>query len=221
MIKRTVLQATGEVQKVGYRDFVQKVARKLGLVGYVENMRDGSVQIVCEGEESVVEEFKAAIKVKYKFIDVQDLRIVETSEPTGEFEYFDITRGEMAEELGERLDVSILYLDAVKDELKGEMRTGFSGLSGEMKTGFSDLKEETKKTHEKLDKMNDTLNRVADSSDMTHEKLDNIDGRLGDALERYDVFGEKMISIETEMKEFTKQITRLVDHLVETKKEGN
>jgi acylphosphatase len=38
--KRVVLRAVGEVQKVGYRDFVQKIARKLGIVGNVENMRD-------------------------------------------------------------------------------------------------------------------------------------------------------------------------------------
>lgn len=38
----------GTVQRVGYRDHVQETARKLDVKGYVENLRDGSVKIVCE-----------------------------------------------------------------------------------------------------------------------------------------------------------------------------
>ena len=142
MKKRVVLRAVGEVQKVGYRDFVQKAARKLGIVGQVENMRDGSVQIVCEGEEAVIEEFKKGINVKVKFIDVQDIKVVETSELTGEFEYIDDKRGEMTEELGERLDVSILYLDATKEELKTEItgvRTDIQAMHTDMNTRFGTL----------------------------------------------------------------------------------
>ncbi len=137
--KRATIVVTGEVQKVGFRDFVQRVARKLGVVGYVENMRDGSVQVVCEARESKIEEFKKAIDVKFKFIDVENLEVVETTEATDEFQYFDIKRGDMAEELGERLDVSILYLDATKEELKNEMRTGFSGVSRDIQSMHTDM----------------------------------------------------------------------------------
>ncbi|MEW5936445.1 MAG: acylphosphatase [Candidatus Thermoplasmatota archaeon] len=141
MRKRATLIANGEVQKVGYRDFVQKVARKLGVVGYVENLRDGSVKIVCEGDESAVEALTEAIRVKVKFIDVKELSVVETGDATGEFEYFEIRRGEMAEELGERLDTAVIYLDATKEELKGEMRSEFGDLKKEMKEGFKETKE--------------------------------------------------------------------------------
>ncbi|MBO3842737.1 MAG: acylphosphatase, partial [Candidatus Brockarchaeota archaeon] len=54
---RERLIVDGDVQKVGYRDFVQKTARKLGVKGYVENLPDGSVQIVCEAEEPVLKNF--------------------------------------------------------------------------------------------------------------------------------------------------------------------
>ena len=140
--KRTTILITGEVQKVGYRDFVQRVARKLGVVGYVENMRGGSVKVVYETDESTIEEFKKAINVKAKFIDVQDIAIVETIEPTGEFEYFDIKRGDMADELGERLDVSILYLDTMKEELKTEIsgvRTDIQAMNSDMNDRFDTL----------------------------------------------------------------------------------
>jgi len=167
--KRTILRAGGEVQKVGYRDFVQRVARKLEIVGYVENMRDGSVQIVCEGEEPVIEEFKKAIKVKVKFIDVDEIQVVETAEPTGEFQYFDIKRGEMAEELGERLDVSILYLDATREELKGEMR-----IVGEKVDGVG----------QKIDSMHTDMNTRFDTLDTKYGeigvKMTTLEHNIGD-----------------------------------------
>jgi len=45
----------GTVQKAGYRDYVQEIARSLNVKGYVENQRDGSVRIVCEANEDALE----------------------------------------------------------------------------------------------------------------------------------------------------------------------
>ena len=42
---------SGQVQGVGYRYFVQQVAERLGLMGYVRNLRDGRVEL--GGEVSV------------------------------------------------------------------------------------------------------------------------------------------------------------------------
>lgn len=41
----------GKVQMVMFRDFVQKKARSLTLAGYAQNMPDGSVEVVAQGEE--------------------------------------------------------------------------------------------------------------------------------------------------------------------------
>ena len=49
MLKEIECRVTGKVQMVLFRDFVQKKARALELVGFVENMDDGSVQIVAQG----------------------------------------------------------------------------------------------------------------------------------------------------------------------------
>jgi len=38
-MKRAVIIAKGEVQRVGYRDAGEKIARKLKLMGFVENPR--------------------------------------------------------------------------------------------------------------------------------------------------------------------------------------
>ncbi len=45
----------GRVQLVMFRDFVQRKASRLGLVGFVHNLRDGSVEVVAQGEKRVLE----------------------------------------------------------------------------------------------------------------------------------------------------------------------
>lgn len=42
---------SGRVQMVMYRDFVQRKASSLKLVGEVRNVTDGTVQVVAEGPE--------------------------------------------------------------------------------------------------------------------------------------------------------------------------
>lgn len=46
----------GRVQGVWYRGWTQKNARALGLDGWVQNRRDGSVQAVFSGPEDKVDE---------------------------------------------------------------------------------------------------------------------------------------------------------------------
>ncbi len=41
----------GLVQGVGYRRYVQSRARDLGLAGYAENLSDGRVEVIAEGDE--------------------------------------------------------------------------------------------------------------------------------------------------------------------------
>jgi len=48
---------TGKVQAVGFRDYVQVVATELGVVGFVQNERDGSVLVVGQGEPDALKSF--------------------------------------------------------------------------------------------------------------------------------------------------------------------
>jgi acylphosphatase len=144
-MKRACIIAKGKVQKVGYRDFVQDTARELGITGYVENLEDGDVKIVCEDEEPKIEDFIRNIKVKKDFVDVSDVA-VKYETPTGEFKLFKINYGDVPEELGDRLSTAILYPGATNqkldagfkmlaekiDEGREENKQGFGMLAGKM-----------------------------------------------------------------------------------------
>ncbi len=52
---RSVINASGEVQRVGYRGVVEHAARKMKLTGFAENIKPYDVRIVCEGEKASID----------------------------------------------------------------------------------------------------------------------------------------------------------------------
>ena len=54
-LKRVRLLVSGRVQGVWYRDTCARVARALGVKGWVRNLPDGSVQVVAEGARDEVD----------------------------------------------------------------------------------------------------------------------------------------------------------------------
>jgi len=86
--KRVHVYYSGSVQGVGFRFTTERVASKLGLKGWVRNIEDGRVELVCEGEESAVDALLA--KISEVFAGYIREASVERSDPGGEFEDFEV-----------------------------------------------------------------------------------------------------------------------------------
>lgn len=85
---RAHLYYSGRVQGVGFRLTADQVASSLGLSGFVKNLPDARVEVVCEGDEAAIKKLMGKLgDVFGQYIRGVD---VEWSRATGEFEGFSV-----------------------------------------------------------------------------------------------------------------------------------
>ena len=89
METRAEIVVNGLVQGVGYRYFVIREAKSLGLKGFTKNLYSGEVLIVVEGEKALVEEMIKKLKVGPSHASVKNCK-VEWQEPKNEFTDFEV-----------------------------------------------------------------------------------------------------------------------------------
>ncbi len=88
-IVRFFCRATGRVQGVGFRYFVQQNAIELKMTGWVRNMDDGSVTMELQGTRNQVDELEKRILKGNYFVHVKELKL-EQREPVEKEKLFDI-----------------------------------------------------------------------------------------------------------------------------------
>jgi acylphosphatase len=71
-MKEIFAKIYGNVQTVGFRQHTKKQADKLGLVGWVENCDDGSVECIAQGEEEELKTFVKHLRKGPYFADVDN-----------------------------------------------------------------------------------------------------------------------------------------------------
>ena len=99
-MKRVNLTVYGRVQKVGCRNAVAELARRLKISGTLRNLEDEvPIGIIAEGEDDAINQFTNVINIHDHTVDVEKMDVKE-EEPTNEFKYFKISIGESGEELG-------------------------------------------------------------------------------------------------------------------------
>lgn len=74
---------SGRVQAVGFRAFTRRNAVMLGVSGYVENMEDGRVHAVFEGEGHQLEKLLELVRQGPRSSEVREVK-VQPAEPAGQ-----------------------------------------------------------------------------------------------------------------------------------------
>lgn len=82
---------SGRVQGVGFRYFVLRQAKELGLTGWTRNLSDGRVEARAEGPRPALERLLSAAHQGPLGSAVSDVQ-AEWAAATGEFEGFEIRR---------------------------------------------------------------------------------------------------------------------------------
>jgi len=83
LVARRII-VSGRVQGVGFRYFVLDAARRDGVTGTVQNLDDGRVEAVVEGDRDAVDRFERAIRRGPAGARVDDVT-VEMEPPSGTF----------------------------------------------------------------------------------------------------------------------------------------
>lgn len=87
-MKRKEIYFSGNVQGVGFRFTSKQVSRNYEVTGTVENLADGRVKMVCEGDPAQIESFVAEVS-QSTHGRVTDTEILD-KRYSGEFEGFEI-----------------------------------------------------------------------------------------------------------------------------------
>lgn len=150
MIESHRIIITGKVQDVGFRDTLEHIGRSFGLPGEVFNQKDGSVKILCGGEDSTIENFMQAIRERgerngavIESLDNQIILLDISDLP----EIFSKISADDEINLGRKFDkANILLKDGFEslnnrfEGLNKDLNSGFTGLSHDLNIGFNELK---------------------------------------------------------------------------------
>ncbi|MCD6146072.1 MAG: acylphosphatase [Methanosarcinales archaeon] len=222
-MKRATIIAKGDVQRVGYRDIVEKIARKLKVTGFVENLKPYDVKIVAEGEEDVLDEFITRIRIDDPPVFVEDIDVT-FGDATHEFEYFEIMRGDPQEELGERMDAigAMLYrsVELGRESVKiGRESVELSRESVELGKESVKLGAESvelgKVMIEKQDNHTQILTEFRDQTQQNFTILDTKYGRIADTMEK---LIDEMRNERKESRAAMEKLTEAIIRLAESKK---
>lgn len=69
---------SGRVQGVGFRYQATRIARSLGLTGYVKNLWDGRVELEAQGMESVIWDLVSELH-RQPYIEIEQIEVSDRS----------------------------------------------------------------------------------------------------------------------------------------------
>jgi len=154
---------SGKVQKAGYRGKVVTIAKVLEINGYVQNLADGRVKVVAEGDEPDLERFARALVMKNTIIDVSGIE-TEHSTATGEYNGFAkmVDSGETDARLDSAVDHLKVLVDLTRQGLgkQDQMLSLQDQMLGKQDQMLGLQDQMLKKQDDLVDKMDETKNEI-------------------------------------------------------------
>ncbi len=74
-VARLQAHVRGDVQGVGFRDYVFRTAARLGLDGWVRNLPDGTVECVAEGPRHALEDLLSRLRQGPSLAEVEEVDV--------------------------------------------------------------------------------------------------------------------------------------------------
>ena len=168
LMKRLTATVSGKVQKVGYRKRIIDIAIAFGIKGIVENLEDGRVRIIAEGDEEKLKWFETAIEIKNTLNQVASVERA-YAPASGEFAGFGkIVAGD---ETDSRLDKGI--------EVMNKMLVAIIDVNKTLVDMDSNL-------GGKMDTLGSKMDTLGDKMDIIGEKVDNLGGKMDLMLQKQD-----------------------------------
>jgi len=192
-MKRLTAYVSGQVQRTGYRVRIIDIARALGLKGTVENLDDGRVKIMAEGDDDKLKWFEEAIHIKNTLINVSSIER-NYSEPAGDFANFYKVVG--PGETDSRLDTAADHLK----ELISAVNNMNNNLGGKMDVMIQKQDQMLDKQDQMLQKQDIMLETQKEMVDSQHDLLDEVKDSRKDLKSYLDQRFERLESDVIEMK---------------------
>jgi len=200
-MKRLTAYVSGQVQRTGYRARIVDFARALGLKGTVENLDDGRVKVIAEGDDDKLKWFEEAIDIKNTLIKVSSIK-KEYSEPKGDFANFYKVVG--PGETDSRLDTAA---DHLKELILAVNRMN-NNLGGKMDVMI-----------QKQDQMLDKQDQMLDKQDQMLDKQDQMLDKQDQMLDKQDQMLQKQDMMLDTQKEMVELQHDLLDEVKDSRKD--
>lgn len=198
------IEARGDVQKVGYRDFVEAIGRRLGLAGMVRNDEKDSrlVLIVAQGSSERLEQFVRLISGEHGIIHAESVTRVRDGPATPSLPPFTQVRGEDLKEIAESGEAAVKLLSRMWDS----MRTGNDELRETVREGNASLGSKVDTVGSKVDTLGSKMDRVG-------SKVDSVGSKVVAVGSKVDEVAKAVRAEGRQNSEFRHELAQAVAHL--------
>jgi uncharacterized coiled-coil DUF342 family protein len=157
----------------------------------VKNLDDGTVQIICEGEDENIKELLKKVNITQYPIRVENIDVV-YKRSTGEYKTFEIIREEdLTTATYERMDTAVRYMREMNSNL-GQKIDGVGDKIDSVGEKIDVIGEKIDAVGEKIDVVGDKIDVVGDKIDVVGDKIDVVGDKVDVVGDKVDVVGDKV-----------------------------